>query len=214
MSESGASKAMRFVVLPLLVACGDTGPVDEVVDAASDDAGQLSGPDLLRLPAIEVDETAPTGELVLASTGPTGALTLAVSGPFEVTGSLDALDSDTTRMLEVTFIGSTTQPGNHSGTLLVTQADQVLTIALAAAVLAPALPTSVAWTDDGYGRSAFVAMPSAPFPTSGGSWTDPTVWIWVPHGLSSPFATVTHLHGHNAVVADMLRASSKRVDCQ
>lgn len=162
----------------------------------------LEVPDVVRLPAVDVGASTPSAALLVTATGEVGALTVEVTGPFAVTGDLSAI-ADETRELSVAFTGPLDAPGLFVGSVVVT-ADAAHTVALAAVVTDPGLPATVNWIDDGLGMSAFVALPSAPYPTAGGLWTDPTVWIRVPAGLTAPFATVTHLHGHYAVLDDML----------
>lgn len=53
---------------------------------------------------------------------------------------------------------------------------------------------------------ALVDLPSAPYPVDGGAWTDASVLIAVPDGLSrrGPLDVVTHLHGFEGVVEELV----------
>jgi hypothetical protein len=189
----------------------DTDVDDEVPGDDDDDdpeAGALSTSSELRLPAVDVGQSTPDATLVLAADGLTEALTLITTGPFDVVGEVSAMSAGDDRTLTVTFTGSTGSPGNYAGTLEVSQGTQTLTVALAAVVVAPDLPVSLTWDDDGIGMSTFAAMPSAPYPDGSSTWNDPTVWIWVPHGLTAPFATVTHLHGFYATVSETIQSKN------
>ncbi|MCO4744297.1 MAG: hypothetical protein KC912_05875 [Proteobacteria bacterium] len=196
---------MRHVLL--LLALGACQP-DPIVDVGVDTdrvGGVLDGPAVVRIAAVETGGVPSEANLVITSTGPTSPLAADVEGPFEIEGSWGGfVDGEESRSFRLSFTGSTDVVGHHVGSAAFTDGEQVVEVALAAAVVSADLPDDVIWTDDGHGVSAFAAMPSAPFPVDGGQWTDPTVWIWIPDGLEAPFATVTHLHGHNAVVADML----------
>lgn len=209
-------RLVPFVLAVLGCTAGERVPDDRVPDHPLPGTGStttptgttptatsaLAVPALVRLPAVDVGAAAPTAPLTLTATGDVGPVEVAVSGPFAVTGDLSPLQ-DGARELVVSFTGPLDAPGLYVGEAVVT-ADGAHVVALAAVVTHPDLPATVTWTDDGLGMSAFVALPSAPYPTAGGSWTDPTVWIRVPGGLGAPFATVTHLHGHYAVLDDML----------
>lgn len=168
------------------------------------EAGVLSGPSVVRLAAAEVGVAPPDAPLRLTASGATGPLTLAVTGPFAVQGDLDPVDGE--RVLTVSCNANADTVANLAGSVEITQGTQRLTVALAAAILAPDLPEGLVWTDEGQGLSTYAPMPSAPFPTAGSTWDDPTVWIWIPGGVNAPFATVTHLHGHNARLAETLPA--------
>lgn len=198
---------MRLLLLALAVGCaGKPTPKPTTGDDTGSSVGvtpALTIPELVRLPAAEAGDAAPTATLAIEAVGTTDALGVEIAGPFEITGDLTPL-SDGVRELTVQFTGSMEELAAHVGSAVVTGDGALHTVTLTAVVADPDLPDTVTWTDDGLGMSAFVELPSAPYPTSGGSWTDPTVWIRIPGGLTAPFASVTHLHGHNAVLADML----------
>jgi hypothetical protein len=64
-------------------------------------------------------------------------------------------------------------------------------------------PGGVRW-----GEGVTVSLPTAPYPTAGGSWTDDHVRIFVPAGYRDVGAhdLVVHFHGHNTTLAATLAA--------
>lgn len=182
------------------VADTDTHDTDSQADTDDTDGPThaLSGPDWVRLPFVTVGEMIPSQALTLTAIGSIDALELAVEGDFSVTGDLTALSG--AREFAVTYTGSVTHPGNSVGTATFRTGERSTTVGLAAVVGDPGLPASITWTDDGRGMRAVAGLPSAPFPYSGGAWFDDSVFIWLPHGADGAISTVTHLHGHNAVI--------------
>jgi hypothetical protein len=70
----------------------------------------------------------------------------------------------------------------------------------------PELPAQVVWQSDEWGSWAEVGLASAPYPTSGSSYQDDTVWVALPPGFAGddPAGAVLHLHGHNATVEEVV----------
>lgn len=166
-------------------------------------SGDLVAPAVLRLPYVEVGST-PSGTLTVEADGAVGTFTVLMDGPFAVSGSTAALADGASRALTVSYTGGAHTPANALGTLTLRTATGDVTVRVGAVVGDPKLPEGLPWADDGYGLSTTARMPSAPFPRSGGAWTDDSVYLWFPHGFGPGYGVVTHLHGQNTVLSSML----------
>lgn len=153
----------------------DTAPDD--TDTGSD-TGTLA-PDLIALPYAVVGGTAPSAATELTGT---------IDGPF-------ALDAGTLR-----FTGSMKDPSITAGTLHTADGDVDLV-----AVVGDEGIGAASWVEDAWGRCTTQDLPSAPFPYGGASYTDSSVRICVPTGLTDvgDVGIITHFHGHNATIDEV-----------
>jgi len=170
-----------------------TGPTDT---ASTPAAAKLTLPSHVSLPFWSAGQATAEAQLDLHNAGDLAseALVLSTSGPFEIRGDTSPVAGQTDRALTLVFTGDATTQGLHTGSVTITT-DVAHEVTAAAVIGDPDLGTAV-WTTDDWGSSTTVDLPSAPF-AAGGSWSDPSVTIFVPHGLSTdgPLHGVTHLHG-------------------
>lgn len=177
------------------VLAGCTPPTDDPPSAPVEQAWLAATPTEIRLPWVLEGGAAETVlELVSASSV---TVSIEVEGPFEAVTQLEVMES-TPLLIRLT----PTEPGLYTGALTLSSNDDRARIELHAAVGVAGLPQEIAWQDVGGGLLAKTWLPSAPWAVPGG-WSDPSVWIAVPHGLepSGPVDVVTHLHGHGATLA-------------
>jgi hypothetical protein len=68
--------------------------------------------------------------------------------------------------------------------------------------------------EDAQGVTLHLELPAAPFPASGASYTDASVWVFVPHYVRSrkgeATAALVHFHGHNTSAERALTAHRLR----
>lgn len=188
-----------MIVLLLALACH--GAPEEVPGAFT-----LRTEPTLSLPYVSAGDPAPEAELALLTRGAsTGRLRIDASGDFAVTGDTGPFEAGEERALTVRFTGSTADPGLFSGGLTLRVDDQTATVALSAVVGEGGLPAA-RWSEDAWGWRTLVDLPSAPFPDGSAPYDDSSVLVFVPHALSGsgPVGVVTHIHGHNAVVEDIV----------
>ena len=191
---------------PTESAPSETGPRPVDTGGATDsepDAAPSSTPHL-PLPFVEVGGGAPAGSLeVRAGSAATGPLEVSVDGPFVVDGSLAPLAAGDARSLTVTWSGDTATPQNVVGSVVVTVDGRALVTTVAAVIGAAGLGAG-AWERDAWGQRLTVTLPSSPYPWGGAPYSDASVLIAVPPGVAprDGIGAVTHLHGHNAVLAE------------
>ncbi len=79
------------------------------------------------------------------------------------------------------------------------------------AILHPDLPAAD-WTTDPWGTWTIVDLPSAPFPDGVASYTDSSVLVWRPlhPDDDGPIDVITHFHGHNAHLSEVLETMRLR----
>ena len=130
-------------------------------------------------------------------------LNVSVEGPFTVDGELAPLAAGETRQLTASYTGSASEPALVAGEAHISADGQSVPVDLFAVIGHPDLPAGT-WTTDEYGTRAVLALPSAPFPHESAAYTDSSVVVVVPPGLSDreSVGVVCHLHGHNAIVTD------------
>lgn len=186
---------------------GEDGALD--LDLSNPEIFRLSAPSQVSLPFAVVGTSVPDGVLVLDEIGgerSSGEIEVLVDGPFSVGGELGPLGANETRSLIVTYTGTTGEPIIINGSVLVTVDDQEAEVGLSA-VVGDAGIADATWTTDEYGAWTIVELPSAPFPHDSADWTDSSVLILVPSGLSDAVdvGVVLHFHGHNATVDYRIR---------
>jgi hypothetical protein len=152
-----------------------------------------------------VGDTVGVGDLLIYETAGrpfTDSLAISVEGPFVVEGSSSPLGADEERQFRVRYTGASDKPVIALGRALFTADGQSAEVGLAAVVGRSGLG-EVRWTQDGYGRRGTIALLAAPFPHPSASYTDATVLIAIPPGLTAHPAVdfVFHFHGMYARVA-------------
>lgn len=178
----------------------DTDPADTdpVVDTDADtDPPAPEWPARVAL-AYAVAGDTPAGTLrVPAGDGP---LTFDVPAPFRLVDPPARLGPDPVDVRIEADLAS----GWAQGVLRVTGDGAPVEIAVAAIVGDPALPAAT-WTTDAWGAHTTARLPHAPFPDGSAPWTDDRVFLAVPPRPRGPATgTVTHLHGHNATLAEIV----------
>lgn len=166
--------------------------------------------DSVPLPFATAGDAVPDGALTLIEAGGApsdGGISLRLTGDFEVSGDPGPLAADEARPLTVSYVGPTGEARIATGALEVSVDGQQLTVDLAAVLGDPALPDAD-WTHDAYGWRTIVDLPSAPFPYGSAPYTDSSVLIFAPEQLadSGDLGVVTHLHGHNATLTEVVAA--------
>lgn len=159
------------------------------------------------LPFVTVGQAVPEGNLRLwaVGAGSIQGLQLDISGDFSVDGALDALAAGEERTLLVHYTGDTDTPHITTGVLSIVVDDQSLSVPLAAVVGDADLPEGD-WETDAFGTGGYMPFPSAPFPDGHASYTNSTVFVFVPNVFSDPgdLGIVTHVHGFGAVITEMV----------
>lgn len=192
------------------------GDSDDTVDPAeTGDTGDtapapfgLAGPDVIPMPYVSVGEPAGSASFAITATGDAGSpgtLSVQIEGPFVVELDTGALSPGESRAGTITSTAATSAPAITSGTLTVTTGDQSLSIDLAAVVGDADIPSASTWESDDWGSCTTLDLPSAPFPYGSASYTDSSVKICVPTGLSDRgnLGVVTHFHGFNATIDEV-----------
>ena len=162
------------------------------------------------LPFVTQGEPVPEGSVTLVEVsglGGLGELSIEIEGDFEVEGSMGPLSAGERRAMGLRYTGSVDSPRAATGRVLFEAGGEAVEVTLAAVIGHPGLPASD-WRGDVWGERQVVPMPSAPYPHSDGPWTDSSVVIFVPDGLtdSGQVGVVTHLHGLRADVAQVVGA--------
>jgi hypothetical protein len=202
-------------------AAGDADATDLGGDTGTDSTP--TGPILfaqprVALPYASAGSSVAAGDLAVFELGGddfSGPLQVAVTGPFEVTGDLSALTANDERHLAVAYTGPTDSPALVTGSAHLSDDDQGVDVGLAAVLGAADLPQAT-WSDGPRdSQVTAVDLDSAPFPDGSASYTDSTVFIAVPPGLSDRpnVELVVHFHGFNAVVEETVE-SEHLVDLQ
>ncbi len=168
----------------------------------------LTGPSVLPLPYVTVGQPAPSAPFTLTAVGDTGSpgdLSVHVDGPFTVDLDTSPMSPGESRVGTLTSTSATSTPGITSGTLTVSAGDQALPIDLASVVGDPAIPAASTWESDDWGSCTTLDLPSAPFPYGSAPYTDSSVKICVPKGLSDrgDIGVVSHFHGFNATIDEV-----------
>lgn len=201
----------RTVFESLLRFVRDSGLINEFVpDCAGNgclDPEQsfiLSVPSHLSLPFVTVGNIHPSAPLTISNTGGkagTQDLVVTIADDFTVEGDWSPLAAHETRVLTVSYQGSTTSPRIAEGLLHLTAEGRLFAVPVVAVIGDAALPATEWESRDG-GLVTTMPMPSAPFPHSSAAWTDRSVMVAIPSGLdgAAPFDLVTHLHGHRCVI--------------
>lgn len=173
----------------------ETGPTD------TEPKPGLSAPDHLALPYVVAGAPAPEGEVEVTLVEVSGTLDVTVEGEF----SAQVVGDGSERTVEVVLTADTMTPAIHTGSMVVTVDEHTAVVGLAA-VIGDASIAEAFWTEDPWGSRAVVALPSAPYPHPDGPYTDDSVLVFVPHGLSDrgDLNVVAHMHGHNAVLEDVV----------
>lgn len=187
------------------------GPDDSALDSADSaapdpDALTLSA-EAVALPFATAGEVVPDGALTLVSGGPGSeeGLTIEVDGDFSVEGDLGPLSAGETRALTVAYTGPTGEARIATGAATIVADGVSVEVPLAAVLGDPDLGEGT-WTDDEHGARIVLDLPSAPFPYGSAPYDDPSVLIFIPRHLSDggDLGVVTHLHGHNATLEDVV----------
>ncbi|GDX78215.1 hypothetical protein LBMAG42_00260 [Deltaproteobacteria bacterium] len=202
-------------LLSLILACSTLDGDDTAKDrpGRGEDSGVLSGAVLdadpwVSLPYVEVGDTLGEGTFELRNLGDaahTKELILEVTGPFTVWGDLTPLRGGEARSFRVTSRLSTGEAGSATGAVNVMADDQEATVGLSAIVGTPDLE-GAGWKKDAWGTWAVVGLPTAPFPDGHASYDDDSVMIVLPPNFTDNgvMGLVTHLHGHNATLDDVV----------
>lgn len=171
-------------------------------------AGELTGPDVLSLPWVAAGAGGSTANAVFVNAGASGALDVALSGDpaLSLTGAPPAsLAAGASLSVTVAFNGSATARVAR-GDLRVSVGTRERTLPVWAVAGDPAIPAAtwapLAVRGVTVGHGVTLPLPTAPYPVPGGSWSDPSVLLFVPAGLRDRGATdlVVHFHGFGAVV--------------
>ena len=167
----------------------------------------LSGPDSVALPYASTGAAAPSFTFTLQANGKSDSdagLAVTVDGPFTLTLQDSPLAVDEGRTGTITYSGDMATPALTTGSLTITVDQATLTIGLAA-VIGDADIGPATWDTDEWGACTTLDLPSAPFPHSGRSYTDSSVRICVPTGLSDRgnIGVITHFHGWNATIDEV-----------
>ncbi|MDP2315205.1 MAG: fibronectin type III domain-containing protein [Pseudomonadota bacterium] len=199
--------AVLIAHLGLLAACAEDKP-GETGDPGVDGPFAMSGDEHLPLPFVTAGDDAPEATFTLTATGARGSdsdVSALVLGPFELEGETTPLGAGEARRYIVRYTGDTSEPSVGTGSVHFEADDQLVEVSLAAVVGDPALPDAD-WETDSWGTQATLGLPSAPFPYEDSPYDDASVLIFVPDGLADRGAlgVVTHLHGHNATLADIV----------
>lgn len=160
------------------------------------------------LPYAEVGDVLGEGSFELRNLGGTAhtkEIVFEVTGPFTVWGDLTPLQGGEARAFRVTSRLTTGEAGSATGAVGVTADDQTASVGLSAMVGTEDLERG-AWTKDAWGTWAVVGLPSAPFPDGNARYDDDSVMIVVPPNFTDngTMGLVTHLHGHNATLEDVV----------
>jgi hypothetical protein len=202
------------MLLLLLAACSDKpAPVDSGTAPGEERFG-FTTDEHLALPFVTAGDPEPSLVFTITSTGGRDAETdlgFVVVGDFDLVGDRGPLGAGEARQYTVRYTGDTSVPVIATGTLYLEIEDQTAEVSVAAVVGHPDLPDTN-WTGDSWGSQTTVALPSAPFPFEGSVYDDASVLIFVPEGLADrgQLGVVTHLHGHGAVLADIVRSQHLR----
>ena len=169
---------------------------------------QFEADDFVSLPYIVEGEEMPPGELRVAETGGyvgEDDLSLSVVGPFVVEGDTSPLQPGEVRSFSVTFTGNEEEVGIYSGEVTFSSGEFSTVTDLYGVVGDDELPQAN-WSHDSWGSRVTLPLPSAPFPHPGDVWTDPSVFIFLPEGLTDQgdVGIVTHLHGWYATLAGIV----------
>ncbi len=189
--------------------CGDKPlperPMDGPVSATTTTT-ELEADPFLPLPFVSVGE-APSGVLVVSGSAPDG-LKVEASEPFVVKGDLGPLWRSQSRDLVVEWAGPVDEPVNAVGTVTISSGDVAVTVLLAAVIGDSELGVAE-WVTDDWGQHTTVTLPSAPNAHGATIWTDESVYLAVPLGLTmeQPLGSVTWFHGW---YADLSRVVSEQ----
>ncbi len=174
------------------------------------DAFLLQADELADLPYVTAGQDPEPGVFEIREVGGGGSggkVSFEVSGAFEISGDTGPLSSYEARSFEVSYTGDPDAPAIEMGAVTVTVDGQSVDVALVAVVGDPLLRDAV-WEEDTWGARTVVTLPSAPFPYEDAPYTDGSVLIFVPEGLSDQgeVGVVTHIHGHNATLSEVVSA--------
>ncbi|MFZ5477172.1 MAG: hypothetical protein ACOZNI_10390 [Myxococcota bacterium] len=186
----------------LLAACEQEPPAE-----AKPKGFSLHADDYVALPYVVEGEPVPSAALRVwdgGGGGSSGNLQFDLPSRFEVEGDLGPLGPGEERALEVHYDGGE-GAGIFAGTATLTVDGRTVEIVLAAVIGDPDLPDA-SWVTSAWGRSTTVDLPSAPFPHDDAPYTDSSVFLFVPEGLSDEAGVhlVCHLHGHSTTLAEVL----------
>lgn len=174
----------------------------------------LSGDAWVSLPYVGLGDSPPKATIYIRNLGDTSGvepLIVETTGPFTVTGDWGPLTAGEERAWSVTTTANTTRSTALSGTVTVTADGQSVVVGLSALVGNNDIPPAT-WQEDAWGSFAVLELPSAPFPDGKANYDDASVLIALPPGLAdnANVGIVTHLHGHNATLMDVVETQYLR----
>ncbi len=181
----------------------------DTADTASAEP-RLLDPGAVRMTAEPIG-TAPSGTIPVCAEG---------SGVIEFTlqASDLALDSTAGRVrggecvtVGVRYAGPVGEPALVGEMVALDGGGESFEFPVSGAILHRDLPEAD-WTTDLWGTWALVELPSAPFPDGNASYSDSSVLVWRPlhPDNDGPVDVVTHFHGHNAHLSEVLETMRLR----
>lgn len=195
---------------------GDSGEsLDTAGDSAAAPAGFVLAADVwVALPYVAAGGASPQATMYVHNLGDEAgrqALTVQATGPFAVTGDTSSLAPGESRAFQVDLTATTSQTGVISGAVAIQAQDQSVVVGISAMVGNSEIP-SATWKTDQWGSYAVLELPSAPFPDGKANYDDASVLISLSDGYADngEFGVVTHLHGHNATLMDVVEVQYLR----
>jgi len=194
-------------------------PMDTVVADTTPPGGPvLAGPAALALPWVAAGGGATEGTALFQNSGLAGAVTVSLTGPsaLQLDPPATSVTAGGTLAVTVSFSGAQT-PTTVRGDLHLTWDGGALSVPVWAVTGDPSIPAA-SWqplsSTQGvlYGHGVTLDFPTAPYPAPGGSWSDPSVLLFVPDGFRDRGTTdlVVHFHGFGAVVDDVVASQGYR----
>ena len=195
-------------------------PTDTVAPADTSPVGgpSLAGPALLGLPWVAAGAGATQGAATFSNLGPAGPITVTLTGAPGLTLVAPPTAAPAFGAVTVTVRwAGAASPTIVRGDLRLAWAGGALELPVWAVAGDPTIPAA-SWTPltsasgQLYGHTAVLPFPTAPYPTPGGAWSDPSVLLFVPAGLRDRGATdfVVHFHGFGAVVDEVVASQGYR----
>jgi hypothetical protein len=195
-------------LVALLLVAGACGEDQAPPERERDPSLRLDVDGWVAIPYATIGEDPAVGTLEVRNLGDgasTGGLNVEVDSPFAVDGDLSPLEPHETRTFDVYYALRPTAARFDQGTITVSVDGSSATAGVSAAMGDPELGPAT-WQTDDWGTWTVVDLPSAPFPDGAASYDDSSVLIALPPGYadSGELTEVTHLHGHNAILEDVV----------
>ncbi|PKN56461.1 MAG: hypothetical protein CVU56_16000 [Deltaproteobacteria bacterium HGW-Deltaproteobacteria-14] len=192
----------------------DTSPPDTTPPSGP----SLTGPTVLPLPWVAAGGGATEGSALFQNLGLAGPVTVTLTGAsgLHLTAPPTYAEAGATVPVTVRWDGAAT-PTNARGDLHLAWDGGAVDLPVWAVAGDPTI-AAASWqpftSAQGvlYGHGVTLAFPTAPYPAPGGSWSDPSVLLFVPADFRDRGVTdlVVHFHGFGAVVDDVVATQGYR----